>query len=67
MWLPVGDINIELPPDTLVYAELVFEIRKEFRLQSKVLALHILDALVLGGEDISQKYVRERVTIFTNK
>ena len=59
-WMPVGDINIELPPDTLVYAELVYEIRKEFRLQSKVLALHILDALVLGGEDISQKYVKER-------
>ncbi|XP_076231449.1 cap methyltransferase 1 [Calliopsis andreniformis] len=59
-WLPVDDIIVDLPPNTLVYAEVVYEMRNEFRHLSKVFALHILDAFVLGSEDISRKYLRER-------
>lgn len=59
-WVLVDDIAIELPPNTLVYAEVVYEMTKEFRHQQKVLALHIIDAFYLGGEDISKKYLRCR-------
>lgn len=34
--------------------------KKEFKYQQKILALHILDAYFLGGENISRKYLRER-------
>ena len=40
----VDDIGIELPPNTLVNAEGVYEMTKEFIYQQKVLALHIIDA-----------------------
>lgn len=59
-WHPITDIKLELPPDTLVYAELISEITKERRSQHRLYALHILDAWILGGEDISQKYLPER-------
>lgn len=59
-WVSVDDIKIELPPDTLVYAEVVCEMLKEFKQQRNVLALHIIDAFILGAEDINQKYLRER-------
>ena len=59
-WLSVDDIGIELPPNTLVNAEVVYEMTKEFIYQQKVLALHIIDAFYLGGVDISKKYLRSR-------
>ena len=43
-WVSVDDIGIELPPNTLVNAEVVYEMTKEFIYQQKVLALHIIDA-----------------------
>ena len=59
-WVQVDDIGIELPSNTLVYAEVVYEMTKEFIYQQKVLALHIIDAFYLGGVDISKKYLRSR-------
>lgn len=59
-WQHIDDIKIELPPNTLVYAEVVYEMVKEFRYQQKVLALHIIDAFYLGGEDVSEKYLSDR-------
>ncbi|XP_003706538.1 cap methyltransferase 1 [Megachile rotundata] len=59
-WIRVEDINVELPPDTLVYAEIVYEMTKDFRQLQKVLALHIIDAFILGAENISRKYLRDR-------
>ncbi|XP_066586803.1 cap-specific mRNA (nucleoside-2'-O-)-methyltransferase 1 [Prorops nasuta] len=55
-----GDIKIELPADTLVYAELVIEMRKEGRTQYKTYALHILDSFILGGENINDCYIWDR-------
>ena len=49
-----------LPPNTLVNAEVVYEMTKEFIYLQKVLALHIIDAFYLGGVDISKKYLRGR-------
>nr|XP_050847313.1 cap-specific mRNA (nucleoside-2'-O-)-methyltransferase 1 [Vespula vulgaris] len=59
-WDQINDLKIELPPDTLVYAEVISETTKERKSQHKVFALHILDAWILGGEDISQKYLPDR-------
>ncbi|KAK2588336.1 hypothetical protein KPH14_004352 [Odynerus spinipes] len=59
-WDQINDIKLELPPDTLVYAEVISETTKERRSQHKISALHILDAWMLGGEDISQKYLPDR-------
>ncbi|XP_076396759.1 cap-specific mRNA (nucleoside-2'-O-)-methyltransferase 1-like [Megachile rotundata] len=60
IWTEVDDINVELPPDTLVYAEIVQEITKEYQDQQQVLALHIIDAVILGGENIGHKCLKDR-------
>lgn len=57
-WIRV--VNLELPPDTLVYAEMISELRGEYRQQRKTTALHILDSYLLGTEDISDKYLQDR-------
>lgn len=59
-WVLVDDIKIELPRDTLLYAEVVYERTKESKYQRKVFALHILDAVILGSENISERYLRDR-------
>ncbi|XP_043251108.1 cap-specific mRNA (nucleoside-2'-O-)-methyltransferase 1 [Colletes gigas] len=59
-WMHVDDISLELPPDTLIYAEVVYEKRKESKQLQKVLALHIIDAFYLGNEDVSHRYLRDR-------
>jgi cap1 methyltransferase len=52
--------SIELARDTLVYAELVPELRGEGRSQKRSYALHIIDAVCLGGVDVSQLHLKER-------
>ena len=52
--------SIELARDTLVYAELVQELRGEGRSQKRSYALHIIDAVCLGGVDVSQLHLKER-------
>ncbi|XP_034950206.1 cap-specific mRNA (nucleoside-2'-O-)-methyltransferase 1-like [Chelonus insularis] len=52
--------SIRLPPDTLIYAEKVKEYRGEFKNQSNTHALHIIDAWLLGSQDISQMFLPER-------
>lgn len=59
-WESIGDVKIELPPDTLVYAELVYETKWTGKYFSKTRALHILDAYMLGGEDVSKRYLSDR-------
>lgn len=53
-------ISLELPPDTLVYAEMASELRGEYKSQHKTHALHILDAYLLGGVDVSQLHLSDR-------
>lgn len=59
-WESVGDAKIELPSNTLVYAELVFETKWTGKYFSKTRALHILDAYMLGGENVSKLYLSQR-------
>ena len=57
--------KIELARDTLVYAELVQELQGEGRSQKRSYALHIIDAMYLGGIDVSQLHLKERL-LFIN-
>ncbi|KAL0117568.1 hypothetical protein PUN28_010402 [Cardiocondyla obscurior] len=59
-WDSVGDAKIELPPNTLIYAELVIETKRTGKYFFKTRALHILDAYMLGGENISNEYLSQR-------
>lgn len=59
-WDSVGDAKLELPSDTLVYAELVYETKRTGKTFIKTRALHILDAYMLGGEDVSKMYLSDR-------
>ncbi|KAK0163021.1 hypothetical protein PV327_006737 [Microctonus hyperodae] len=52
--------GIELPPDTLVYAEMITEYRSEGKKQMKTHTLYIVDAWLLGAQDISQKFLPDR-------
>uniref|UniRef100_A0A2M4AIM0 Cap-specific mRNA (nucleoside-2'-O-)-methyltransferase 1 n=1 Tax=Anopheles triannulatus TaxID=58253 RepID=A0A2M4AIM0_9DIPT len=51
-WTLVKDIAIELPPKTIIYGEIVKELQGEGKSQIVINTLHIIDALVLGGEDV---------------
>lgn len=59
-WESVGDAKIELSANTLVYAELVYETKWTGKYFSKTRALHILDAYMLGGENVSKMYLSQR-------
>ncbi|EFN70766.1 Uncharacterized protein KIAA0082-like protein [Camponotus floridanus] len=59
-WESMGDVKIELPPDTLVYAELIYESKLTGKFFLKTQTLHILDAYMLGGEDVSKRYLHDR-------
>jgi cap1 methyltransferase len=52
--------RIELPQDTLIYAEIVRELQGEGKSQTSIYALHIIDAISLGGIDIRKKSLSER-------
>ncbi|KAK8396816.1 hypothetical protein O3P69_005052 [Scylla paramamosain] len=58
-WMRV-DTRLELPPDTLVYAELVTEHRGEHKAQRKLTTLHLIDGLILNGKDIRTLHIVER-------
>lgn len=52
--------GLELSPDTLLYGEIVKELKGEGRSQRKVSTLHIIDAISLGGTDISGEHLTLR-------
>uniref|UniRef100_A0A6A7FUP5 Cap-specific mRNA (nucleoside-2'-O-)-methyltransferase 1 n=2 Tax=Hirondellea gigas TaxID=1518452 RepID=A0A6A7FUP5_9CRUS len=66
-------LSVELPPDTLLYAELVDEIRgmsvtppsprdvkSDVRNQRRVMALHVIDAICLNGFHVANLHLVER-------
>jgi cap1 methyltransferase len=52
--------RIELPADTLIYAEIVKELQGEGKKQTSIYALHIIDGISLGGIDIRKKSLSDR-------
>nr|CAD7441736.1 unnamed protein product [Timema bartmani] len=61
-WRKVVEL-IELSPDTLFYGEIVQELHGEGRSQRKIPILHIIDAIFLGGKDISKLHITERLKL----
>jgi cap1 methyltransferase len=59
-WSKVSDYKFCLSPGTLVYGEIVDELIGEGRSQLKLPALHILDVIAIGYENISEKHYNER-------
>lgn len=60
-WRSVLDLQITLPAKTLVYGEIVKEYRGQGNNQMYSKSLHIVDALMLGGVDISGYPLNERI------
>ena len=52
--------KFELPPQTLVYGEIVTEFRGEHKGQRRLNVFHMIDGLFLNGYDISELHVVER-------
>lgn len=59
-WEPIHERTLEMSADTLIYGEIVTEMIGEARKQITLKALHIIDAIVLGGKDIRHKPLMER-------
>lgn len=62
-WNLVVGMRIELPRDTLVYAEIVTELSGQGRAQTSIKAFHIIDGMVLGGENIRAQPLRKRLQL----
>ncbi|XP_026734620.1 cap-specific mRNA (nucleoside-2'-O-)-methyltransferase 1 isoform X2 [Trichoplusia ni] len=60
-WRTVVDLHITLPAKTLIYGEVVKEYRGEGNNQMYSKSLHIIDALMLGGIDISGESLTDRI------
>ena len=60
-WRRLEDgLKFELAPNTLLYGEIVKEYRGEGKSQRRVVGVHVIDGLVLGGEDIRHLHFMER-------
>lgn len=60
-WKYAADLHLTLPAKTLIYGEIVKEYRGEGNTQIHTKALHIIDAMILGGRDISHLHLTERL------
>ncbi|KAB7505155.1 Cap-specific mRNA (nucleoside-2'-O-)-methyltransferase 1 [Armadillidium nasatum] len=54
------DANFNFPPDTIVYGEIVLELRGELKAQRRVRSVHLIDGLVLNGFDVTNMHLVER-------
>ncbi|KAJ8731295.1 hypothetical protein PYW07_004459 [Mythimna separata] len=61
LWRTVVDLHVTLPAKTLIYGEVVKEYRGQGNNQIYSKALHIIDALMLGGIDISGDSLSDRI------
>eukprot|EP00794_Sanderia_malayensis_P017829 gene17829-19612_t len=62
-WKKLEGSNLELPRDTLIEAELVAEYKGEGRGQRRMNAVHIIDAICLGGDFIADKSFSDRMRL----
>uniref|UniRef100_A0A182TBW3 Cap-specific mRNA (nucleoside-2'-O-)-methyltransferase 1 n=1 Tax=Anopheles maculatus TaxID=74869 RepID=A0A182TBW3_9DIPT len=60
-WIPMTDVPIELPHGTIIYAEIVRELQGQGKSQIVINTLHIIDGLLLGGENIRKLPLRQRM------
>ncbi|GFS91353.1 cap-specific mRNA [Nephila pilipes] len=59
-WLKL-DVTLELPANTLFYGELIQELKGESRAQRRISALHLIDAIYLGGTDVRNFHFEKRM------
>ncbi|XP_059697369.1 cap-specific mRNA (nucleoside-2'-O-)-methyltransferase 1 [Haemorhous mexicanus] len=57
------DLKTELPRDTLLSVEIVHELKGEGKAQRKISAIHILDVLVLNGNDVRTQHFNQRIRL----
>lgn len=55
------DFMLELPADTLIYGEVVQELKGESRAQRKITAIHVIDVLYIGGENFRHYSFKDRI------
>lgn len=64
-WTQMNDLLIEIPPRTLLYAEIVKEYIGESKKQRSITAIHIIDAIFLGGVDVRKLHLVDRIKMCT--
>ncbi|XP_063774937.1 cap-specific mRNA (nucleoside-2'-O-)-methyltransferase 1 [Pseudophryne corroboree] len=57
------DLRTELPRDTLLSVEIVYELKGEGKAQRKIGAIHILDVLFLNGMDVRPHHFNLRIQL----
>jgi len=64
-WRPQGefDIKCELPYGTVLEVEIVKELKGEGKGQHRQNVVHVVDALTIAGQDVTQKHFTERVRL----
>ncbi|XP_037038234.1 cap-specific mRNA (nucleoside-2'-O-)-methyltransferase 1 [Bradysia coprophila] len=60
-WKPLQNVVLEISADTLIYGEIVKESVGEWKSQTIVYALHIIDGMILGGINIRHLPLTERI------
>ncbi|XP_050680047.1 cap-specific mRNA (nucleoside-2'-O-)-methyltransferase 1 isoform X1 [Leptidea sinapis] len=60
-WKNVVGLSILLPANTLIYGEIVKEFRGQGTKQMHSKALHVIDAMMIGGVDISHLPLSKRI------
>ncbi|XP_076817164.1 cap-specific mRNA (nucleoside-2'-O-)-methyltransferase 1-like isoform X2 [Clavelina lepadiformis] len=60
-WSRLSQVNCRLPRDSVLEVEIVQELKGEGRGQHRVCSLHVVDALVLIGDNIMQRNFTERL------
>ena len=59
-WEAITNIKLDMPAETIVYGEIVTEYSgEENKIKSKQ-SFHIIDAIILGGEDVRQLPLEDR-------
>jgi len=56
----LSNCRIDLPAETILYAEVLWEMKGESKAQKKVMSIHVIDAMFLAGEDVRSHHFNER-------
>ena len=59
-WVATTNIKLDMPAQTIVFGEIVKEYSGEKQLQTSKTSFHIIDAIVLGGRDVSKFPLKQR-------
>ena len=61
-WTKLDCIKLELPPETLLYGEIVQEMKGEGKAQKRNSAFHVIDVLFIGGESVLNECFEVRIS-----